>query len=119
MAVITVDDAQVAVTLTRFEHVFGLLGDLSVARTAVVAVDVVAAGDDPLRHVPGWRAPGLAWPGRIKVGTWRGGGDRWFVVVRAGLPAVRLRFAGHRYTGALVGIADAAGVAAALTPGAR
>lgn len=36
----------------------------------------------------GIRAPGLAWPGHVKVGTWRGRWGKDLVAVRRGRPAV-------------------------------
>ncbi|HKG50793.1 MAG TPA: alpha/beta hydrolase [Actinomycetales bacterium] len=101
-----------AVRLTRFERVGGLLGDLDVPLAAVVSSVAVPDG---LRAARGLRAPGLALPGRVKVGTWRGRAGRSYVAVRRG-PALRLRLRGFRYDTVLVSTPDAERLAAAVRP---
>jgi hypothetical protein len=103
---------RVTVRLTRFEHLAGLLRDLDIPTGAISTVEVVANG---YGSVPGWRAPGLAWPCRVKIGTWRTRGRRWFVVVRRGDPALRLTFGdGVGWAGAVVGTPEADRIAAEL-----
>ncbi|HEX2075053.1 MAG TPA: hypothetical protein VHF92_14820 [Geodermatophilus sp.] len=115
MATIRTTPASLSVTLDRGEKILGLLRDLEVPLTAVREVDVVPDG---LRAVRGLRAPGLGLPGLRKIGTWRGRGEKAFVAVRRGQPAVRVRLAGQRFDTVLVSTEDAASVAAALA-GAR
>lgn len=114
MATIELTPTTLTVRFTAAEHVAGLIRDVTVPRSAVTAVTVE---DDGVRAVRGLRAPGLALPGRRKVGTWRGLGDhprRTAVSVTRGEPAVRIAVAGQRWDELLIGTSDAAGVAAAL-----
>lgn len=69
---------------------------------------------DGLAAVRGVRAPGLALPGRRKLGTWRGRGATRLVDVRAGEPALRVRLSGHRYDELLLSTSEAGALAAAL-----
>ena len=113
MSSILVSDDAVTVRLSPLSRIAGLLRDQVVPRTAVTEVEVV---DDGLSAARGVRAPGLAIPGRRKIGTWRGRGVRRFVDVRAGQPALRLHLQGQRYHELLIGHDDAAALAARLTP---
>ena len=113
MSSILVSDDAVTVRLSPLSRIAGLLRDQVVPRTAVTEVEVV---DDGLSAARGVRAPGLAIPGRRKIGTWRGRGVRRFVDVRAGQPALRLHLQGQRYHELLIGDDDAAALAARLTP---
>jgi len=106
-----VADGVLRVRLSRFDRIFGLLGDLAVPVEAVTSAEVV---DDGLRAVPGWRAPGLAWPGRVKVGTWRSRGTRWYVVARRGSPALVVCLDDDRWAGAVLTCHDARELAARL-----
>ncbi|WP_209307517.1 hypothetical protein [Geodermatophilus sp. DF01-2] len=101
------------VSLSRGERVLGLLRDLEVPRSAVRSVEVLPDG---LAATRGLRAPGLALPGRRKIGTWRGRGEKTLVSVRRGRPAVRVRLTGQRFDTLLLGVDDPAGVAGALAP---
>ena len=87
MADVRVDGGEVVVALTRLEKLAALHGDVRVPLPVVRAVDVV---DDGPAAVRGLRAPGTAWPGGPKIGTWRRRGERTFAVARHGRPAVRL-----------------------------
>lgn len=111
MAALRIEGDELVLHLTGFERVAGLHRSVRVPVTSVTAVDVV---DDPVRSVAGVRAPGLAVPRRVKIGTWRGRGERRFVVARRGQPAVRVRLAGQPHTELLASVPDAAGVASAL-----
>ena len=115
MTSILVSDDTLTVRLTPVSKVAGLLRDQVIPRSAVTAVEVVTDG---LAAARGLRAPGLAIPGRRKVGTWRGRGVRRFVDVRRGQPALRLRLRlqGQHYDELLIGHHDAAALAARLTP---
>ncbi|MDI6101864.1 hypothetical protein QLQ12_24900 [Actinoplanes sp. NEAU-A12] len=103
----------VQVRLSLAEKIGGLCGDFDIPRAAVRAADVVPHA---LSATAGLRAPGLAIPGRFKVGTWRGRNARRFVAVRRDRPALRLTLHGHRYDTVLVSTPDAAALAAALCP---
>lgn len=111
MTYVVVVDGNLRVSLSRFDRFFGLLGDLEVSVEDVTSLAVV---EDGLRAVPGWRAPGLAWPGRVKVGTWRAGGERWYVVARRDLPTLVLTFRHERWAGAVLSTPDAAELAVQL-----
>ncbi len=101
MATASIANDVLQIRLTLVEKVSGLLGDLDVplhaVRDAHVAPDALAA-------VRGRRAPGLAIPGRRKIGTWRGRGGKRFVSVRSGQAAVRLTLTGQRYDELLLGM---------------
>lgn len=116
MADIDITPSSVRVHFTRSEKFFGLLGDLDFPLHAVTGVTVE---EDGLQAVSGVRAPGLALPGRRKIGTWRERGHRTAVSVRAGEPVVRITLAGHRLDEIILGHPDAASLAetlAARTP---
>lgn len=111
MAVVQVTGDRVRIQLTRGEKIAALHGDLDLPRAAVRSAEVVADGP---AAVTGLRAPGLALPGRVKIGTWRGRGGPRFAVVRRGQPTLRLGLEGTRYTSVLVSTPDAAELAAVL-----
>ena len=113
MTAILVSDDTLTVRLTRLSKVAGLLRDQVIPRSAITAVEVVPDG---LAAARGLRAPGLALPGRRKIGTWRGRGVRRFVDVRRGQPALRLTLQGQRYDELLIGHDDVTDLAARLTP---
>jgi hypothetical protein len=71
----------------------------------------VTVEPDGLVAARGLRAPGLAIPGRRKIGTWRGRGRRMAVSVTAGEPAVRIQLQGSRFDELLIGQADAHAIA--------
>lgn len=103
MTTVTITDQTVDVTLTRAEKVWALHGDLRIPRSQIRAVDAL---DNPLAAPRGIRAPGLALPGRVKLGTWRAKSGRQFVAVRRGVPGVRLHLTGNRYAEVIVSVAD-------------
>ncbi len=113
MSSIVVTDATLTVRPSVLDRVTGLFGRQVVDRSAITAVEVV---DDGLGAARGLRAPGLAVPGRRKVGTWRGRGVTRLVDVRRGQPALRVRLRGHRYDELLVGADAAAALAEQLRP---
>ncbi|MBG0832456.1 alpha/beta fold hydrolase [Planomonospora sp. ID67723] len=100
MATMTVTGGELVLTLGRGEKTAGLRGDIRVPLAAVRGVAVV---EDALTGARGLRAPGLAVPGRVRIGTWRRPGSRAFVAVRRGVPAVRVALSGTRYDELLVG----------------
>jgi hypothetical protein len=114
MATIDLTPQTLTVRFTTAEHVGGLIRDITVPRSAVTSVAVEADG---IRAVGGLRAPGLALPGRRKVGTWRGLGDqprRTAVSVARGEAAVRITLAGQKFDQLLIGTTDAESVAGTL-----
>jgi hypothetical protein len=114
MATIDLTPQTLTVRFTTAEHVGGLIRDITVPRSAVTSVAVEADGIDA---VSGLRAPGLALPGRRKVGTWRGLGEhprRTAVSVTHGEPAVRITLVGEKFDQLLIGTKDAASVADTL-----
>lgn len=102
---------EVQVRLSTIEKIAALRGDLRVPVSAVTRVDVV---DTPLTAVTGVRAPGLHWPGRTKIGTWRRRDGKTFAVARSGVPAVQVDLAGQRFDRLVVSVGDADEVAATL-----
>lgn len=108
MATISLNPRTLSVRFTRLEKVSGLLRDIEVplARVRSVAVE-----DDGLLAARGLRAPGLALPGRRKIGTWRRPGQRTAVSVRAGEPAMRITLGDDRYSALLIGTPAAAQLA--------
>ncbi|MEI5583590.1 MULTISPECIES: hypothetical protein [unclassified Agromyces] len=105
MADIRITDGRLEVALTRRERIAGLLGDVDVPVTAIRHVEVV---DDAFDAVRGLRAPGLALPGVTRVGTWRGGGRRSYVVARAGRRALVVDLEGQWYDRLVLSTTDAA-----------
>ena len=114
MATIDITSSTVCVRFTTAERIAGLIRDITVPRSAVTEATVEPDG---LQAVSGLRAPGLALPGRRKVGTWRGLGDRprrTAVSVRRDEPAVRIVLTGQKFDELLIGTSDPAAVAEAL-----
>ncbi len=111
MSKIHITNDTLTVRLPWLTRIAGLLRDQVVPLSAITAVEVVTDG---LSAARGLRAPGLALPGRRKVGTWRGRGVKWFVDVRRGQPALRLHLRGQRYEEMLLGHDDAVALAARL-----
>lgn len=105
MTTITITDQDVSVELTRAEQVAALHGNLRIPRPQIRAVEPL---DDPISGPRGLRSPGLALPGRVKLGVWRSRRGRQFVAVRGGVPGVRLHLQGHRYDQVLLSVADEA-----------
>lgn len=108
MAAMAIEGDELVVTLAFDEHLWGLLRDLRVPAASVTAVEVVPDGR---RAARGLRAPGLGGPQRL-IGTWRARGDKQYVCVRRGRPAVKLTLAGERFDTVLVGLDEADRLAA-------
>lgn len=114
MATLDITHELLIVRFTLGERIAGLLGDITVPRDAITAVTVE---EDAVRAVSGLRAPGLALPGRRKIGTWRGFGDqprRTAVSVAGGEAAVRITLEGQKWDQLLIGTTHAHDVAARL-----
>ena len=111
MSTVHVRNGHLEVRLSPFEKLFGRVRDQVVPTAAVTDVQVVPDG---LVAATGLRAPGLALPGRRKVGTWRGRGVTRFVCVRRGEPALRIAVSGSRFDELVVSTPDADAVAAQL-----
>lgn len=105
-----VEGTELVVALERNERFWGLLGDLRAPLASIVEVEVVPDGR---RAARGMRAPGLGGPQR-KIGTWRAKGDKQYVCVRRGQPAVKVTLDGQRYRTVLIGLDDADAVAARI-----
>ena len=114
MSTITLSDTTLTIRLSPVEKLLGLRRDQAVERGAVTDVHVVPDGMAAAR---GLRAPGLALPGRRKLGTWRSGGATRLVDVRAGEPTLVVRVKGHRYDELLLSPPDAEALASALSRG--
>jgi len=110
MAEMSVEGTDLSVRLVRNEKFWGLLGDLRVPLASVTAVEAVPDGR---RAVRGMRAPGLGGPQRL-IGTWRARGNKQYVCVRRGQPAVKVTLEGQRYRTVLIGLDDAEQVAARI-----
>jgi hypothetical protein len=93
------------------EKIAALHGDLDIPRSAIRAAEVLTDG---LTGATGVRAPGLAVPGRVKIGTWRSRRARSFVAARRDRPALRLTLDGQRYDTVVVSTPEAASLATAL-----
>jgi len=113
MATVQVGPHSVSVRFTRAEKVLGLMRDMEVPRAAIRSADVESDG---LRATRGLRAPGLAVPGRRKIGTWLWRGQRTAVSVRAHQPALHLQIRHRGYDALLIGTDEAEAIAAELAP---
>jgi alpha/beta superfamily hydrolase len=116
MATMTVDSNAVEIRLSHAEAAFALRRRH--LRVPLAAVDDVAVEADGVAAATGLRAPGLAVPGRMKVGTWRRRGQRTLVSTRRGMPAVRVIFSGAGVDEVLIGSPHAHAVATAIRLGA-
>ena len=68
MSAVSMTSRELVIELTTAERVAALHRDIRFPLSAIAGVEVVP---DALAAVRGWRAPGLALPGRAKIGTWR------------------------------------------------
>jgi len=100
VAHITVDPASVRITLTRFERIFGLLPNLDIPLANVVG----AAHNDSILSDIGMRAPGLAWPRRALIGTFRKWKFKDFVVWRNEPHFVVIDLVGEYWNRAIIGV---------------
>ena len=105
MATITLTHDRLRVHLSMGERIGGLHGDVDVPLSAVAGVRMI---DDAFDAVRGLRSPGLAIPGRVRVGTWRKPGQRMFVAARRGAPALHITLTGTKLTDLVVSVPDTA-----------
>lgn len=112
MAHLDIADEHVDVRLSRAEKLFALRGDYRFARRNIESVEVF---DDGLDATKGLRAPGLAIPGRRRIGTWRRRDGKQLVSVRRDQPAVRITLGGERYRAVVIGVDDPATIRSALS----
>jgi hypothetical protein len=99
MTTVQIVDDTFSVSFTTAEKVAGLLRDQRIPLSAVRSVEVVPDG---LQAARGLRAPGLALPGRRKIGTWRSRAGKTLVAVQGHRPAVRVTLVGQRYAALLL-----------------
>lgn len=114
MATVTVEADRLRVQLTRLEHLAGLLRDLDIPLSAVRSARPVG---EPLAATRGMRAPGFGIPGRIKIGTWRGGGTKQYVVARRGEAGLWIELASNDatdYDELILSLAEAGALADAI-----
>jgi hypothetical protein len=112
MTTLSVRDDTLTVSFTTGEKIAGLLRDQRIPLTAVRDVEVVPDGS---AATSGVRAPGLALPGRRKLGTWRSRTGKGLIAVDGHRPALRVTLTGHRYTSLLVSTDAPEELAASLT----
>ena len=112
MATISIDNDTVRIRLTVLEKVFALRGDVTIPRAAITGVERF---EDGLDAVSGLRAPGLAIPTRVKIGTWRRRDGKELVIVRRGQPAVRLALRNHPWRALVIGTADPSAIETQIT----
>lgn len=107
MAHISVTPTDLVVTLSRFERFFGLLPSVTIPLTQVRG----ATHDDGILRDLGMRAPGLAWPRRALIGTFRKWKFKDFVVWRNEPELVVIQLMNQRWDRLVIGVADAEEVA--------
>jgi hypothetical protein len=122
MAELIVDNWDLVVRLTLGEKIGGFHGNIRVRLTAVVSV---APDPEPWLGLRGWRMTGVAFPGRVVLGTRRHGDGYDFCVLHRDQPAVRVNMASGRFSRFVIGVpagtdpaAEAARIAGAagITP---
>jgi hypothetical protein len=113
MSTIHLTTDTIEIRLSPAERLSALHGDLRLPRPAILAAEVV---NDGLAAVRGVRAPGVAIPRRLKIGTWRDRHGACFVSVRRDTPSLRLTFRQQRYNTILISTPNATTLAAELNP---
>jgi hypothetical protein len=111
MARLVISDDAVTLKLSGAEKIEALHGDVTVPRSAIVAVRAVPDG---MAELHGMRV-GTGIPGVLVVGKLLDQGFRAFAVCRAGRPAVVIDLAGQDYDRLVVTLDDAASVAASVS----
>lgn len=107
MATITLTPKTLNVSLSRYERFFGILPNLEIPLSHVRG----ATHDDGILRDLGMRAPGLAWPRRALIGTFRKWRFKDFVVWRNEPQLVVIQLASERWDRIVIGVDDAESVA--------
>jgi hypothetical protein len=111
VADLDVDGSDLVLRLRGLEKAEGVHGDIRVPLSAVRAVRAV---DDPWPELRGIRAPGTGIPGKVAVGTRRGGFGKDFAAVHGKGPAVVVELDGADFSRLVVTSDDAAARARAI-----
>ena len=111
MATLTPEAGDLVLSLSTWERLGGLHGDI---RVPLTAVENVAVSERPFRDLRGIRAPGTGWPGRIALGTWRRRGAKGFAAIYHGKPAVTVRLRDSEFAWLCVSADDPQEVAARI-----
>ena len=111
MADVIIDDDTVTVSLSAFEKLEALHGDVTVPRSAIKRARAVPDG---MAEVHGIRAPGTALPGVVLVGTWRSGAGATFAVCHGRKPAIVIDLDGEPFDRLVVTVGDPEGVLCSL-----
>jgi hypothetical protein len=113
MAVLRIEDGELALHLSAAEKVGAVHGDLRIPLSAVRRVEVLEDAHEPADH--GMKL-GTRIPGRTEVGTVRGDGRNIFAVVLPDTPrGVRIVLDGSFYHEWIIGCADPESVARQIT----
>lgn len=102
MASISTDSRTLTITLTRFEQFFGLLPSLSIPLGHVRGV----THNDAILSDIGMRAPGLAWPRKALIGTFRKWKFKDFVVWRSEHHFVVINVTDEKWNRLVIGVTD-------------
>jgi hypothetical protein len=111
MASVSVTSTDFTITLTRFEQVFGLLPNLSIPLAHIRG----ATHNDAILSDIGMRAPGLAWPGKALIGTFRKWKFKDFVVWRSEPHFVVIDVTGGKWDRIIIGVNDPAAIVDAVS----
>lgn len=111
MASLTRNSDNLKLTFDTADKVLGLVGDLTIPLEAITSITVT---DDPFAAVKGLRAPGLALPGRIRIGTWRSPGSKLLVAARNRQTSIVLTLQGQTHSRVVVGTDNATSLAEEL-----
>jgi hypothetical protein len=111
VAIAFLSDDSLKISFAQWEKVLGLVHD---AQFPLASISGISVPPDGYGAPSGLRAPGLAVPRRLKVGTWRGRGRRQLVSVRHGRPAVHVQLRDSGFTDLIIGMDGAESLAAAV-----
>lgn len=103
MPTIRLTPTTLIVTLTRFERLGGLLPNLEIPLSDVRG----ATHDDGILRDIGMRAPGLAWPRRALIGTFRKWKFKDYVVWRNEPQLIVISLTNQRWERLVIGVRDA------------
>ncbi|WP_165968668.1 alpha/beta hydrolase [Arthrobacter crusticola] len=100
MASLTLGTDTLILAFDTADKVLGLVNDIVVP---IASITSIAVTDDPFAAAKGIRAPGLAIPRLVRVGTWRSRGRKLLVAARNNERAIVLGLHGEAYSGLVVG----------------